>query len=102
MDREIKNSAISYFKSAKEAEDTMIKYQMVKYAADVSYQNRSSLYESMISNIKRVKQNETLYKEKVDSANNFLSTFRRSMKQLCRKIRDLEPERLEMIHSSIN
>lgn len=56
----------------------------------------------MMENLMFLKDNEVFYKETVDSANNFLRSFRHKILKFCRQIRDLEMERCEAIHSSIN
>ena len=49
-----------------------------------------------------LKDNEVEYKETVDTANNFVQKFRRVILKYCRACRDLEIDRSNAIHSSIN
>jgi hypothetical protein len=93
---------MAYFKAARDAEDSVVKYQKVKYEADLSYISRKQVYDSMMTNLKELKDCEVEYKETVDAANNFVNKFRRRMLQYSRKCRDFEIERCELVHSAIN
>ena len=102
IDADIKKTAMQYFKAAREAEDSVVKYQKVKYEAEMSYVQRQQVYDAMMNNLMELKDCELEYKETVDTANNFMLKFRKKMLRLCRQIRDLEIERCLQIHSSIN
>ena len=56
----------------------------------------------MMQNLMELKDNEVEYKETVDTANNFVQKFRRVILKYCRACRDLEIDRSNTIHSSIN
>ena len=40
IDAEIKRTAMAYFKAARDAEESVVKYQKIKYDAELSYINR--------------------------------------------------------------
>lgn len=40
IDGEIKKTAMAYFKAARDAEDSVVKYQKIKYEAELSYVQR--------------------------------------------------------------
>lgn len=56
----------------------------------------------MMEDLMNLKDCEVEYKETVDSANNFVQKFRHVILKYCRACRDLETERCNQIHSSIN
>ena len=43
-DRDIKNNAATYFKAAKDCEELVLKYQSVKYNADITLQARQLVF----------------------------------------------------------
>ena len=55
-----------------------------------------------MTNLMELKDCELEYKETVDTANNYLQRFRKRMLKFCREVRDLEIDRCEQLHSSIN
>ena len=75
---------MAYFKAARDAEDSVVKYSKVKYEAELTYIARQQIYDSMMSALMELKDCEVEYKETVDSANNFVQKFRRVMLQNCR------------------
>ena len=81
IDADIKQTAMAYFKAARDAEDNVVKYQKVKYEADLSYISRKQVYDNMMIKLKELKDCEVEYKETVDAANNFVNKFRRRMLQ---------------------
>ena len=66
IDSSIKSTAITYYKSARDAEDGLTRYQEIKYAADMSFQGRSLVYDNMMKHLIKLKDSETKYKETVD------------------------------------
>jgi hypothetical protein len=46
---------MAYFKAAREAEDSVVKYQKVKYEADLTYIARKQIYDSMMNNLMELK-----------------------------------------------
>ena len=68
----------------------------------MTYPSRLQIYQTMMENLMLLKDNEVAYKETVDHANNFVQKFRRKILNICWQVRNLEKERCEMIHSSIN
>ena len=81
IDADIKQTAMAYFKAARDAEDNVVKYQKVKYEAELSYISRKQVYDNMMIKLKELKDCEVEYKETVDAANNFVNKFRRRMLQ---------------------
>ena len=75
---------MSYFKAAREAEDAVVKYQKVKYEAEMNYSARQQVYDTMRSSLMDLKDCEVDYKETVDMANNFVQKFRKQMLKYCR------------------
>ena len=55
IDADIKQTAMAYFKAAREAEDSVVKYQKVKYEADLTYIARKQIYDSMMNNLMELK-----------------------------------------------
>lgn len=55
-----------------------------------------------MANLVNLKRKETQYKETVDQANTFLARFRKTISDLCIKLKTMEEPRIEQIHSSIN
>jgi hypothetical protein len=77
MDRDIKQRAMAYFKAAKEADDSVSKFTRIRYDVEISYSARKNAYEAMMSALVNLSTLETLYKETVDEANNYLQEFRK-------------------------
>lgn len=77
IDADIKQTAMAYFKAARDAEDAVVKYQKVKYEAELTYIARKQIYDSMMNSLMDLKDYEVEYKETVDQANNFVTKFRR-------------------------
>lgn len=75
---------MAYFKAARDAEDGVVKYQKVKYEADLSYIARKQVYDSMMNSLMELKDFEVEYKETVDQANNYVNKFRHRILQYCR------------------
>ena len=84
---------MAYFKAAREAEDSVVKYQKIKYDAELTYIARQQVYDNMMNNLMELKDCELEYKETVDQANNYVQKFRRMILKYCRACRDLEIER---------
>lgn len=40
IDADIKRTAMAYFKAARDAEESVVKYQKIKYEAEMTYINR--------------------------------------------------------------
>jgi len=102
IDSDIKKTATAYFKAARDAENNVVKFQKVKYEAEMSYVARQQVYDAMMNCLMELKDCEVEYKETVDKANNFVQKFRRFMLKCARACRDFEIERCSQIHSSIN
>ena len=102
MDNAIKQTAMSYFKAAREAEESVAKYQRIKYDADQTYMVREQTYNNMMTALMKLSNSEVAYKETVDEANNYVQKFRKIMLKKCRLLRNLEFSRCDQIHSSIN
>ena len=62
MDNEIKQTAMSYFKAAREAEECVAKYQRIKYDADLTYMVRQQGYEQMMTALMKLSNSEVAYK----------------------------------------
>lgn len=45
IDKDIKASAVHYFKSAKDCEELMDKYRKMKFSAEISFQARSLVHQ---------------------------------------------------------
>ena len=102
LDYAIKQTAMSYFKAAQHAEESVARYQRIKYDADSQYQVRQHEYDNMMTALMKLSNSEVAYKQTVDEANNYVQTFRHQMLKQCRSLRNLEFSRCEQIHSSIN
>ena len=63
---------MSYFKAARDAEDSVVRYQKIKYEAEMTYIARQQVYDQMMMNLMALKDCEVEYKETVDAANNFV------------------------------
>lgn len=74
----------------------------MKYQAELSFPARNLVYEQMMANLVNLKRTETKYKETVDQANTFLLRFRKTISELCARLKEMEEPRIEQIHSSIN
>ena len=57
---------MAYFKAAREAEDSVVKYQKIKYDAELTYIARQQVYDNMMNNLMELKDCELEYKETVD------------------------------------
>ena len=57
---------MAYFKAAREAEDSVVKYQKIKYDAELTYIARQQIYDSMMNDLKELKDCEVEYKQTVD------------------------------------
>lgn len=57
---------MAYFKAAREAEDSVVKYQKIKYEAELTYIARQQVYDNMMNNLMELKDCEVEYKETVD------------------------------------
>lgn len=66
IDADIKRTAMAYFKAAREAEDSVVKYQKIKYDAELTYISRQQIYDSMMNDLKELKDCEVEYKQTVD------------------------------------
>lgn len=66
IDAGIKRTAMAYFKAAREAEDSVVKYQKIKYEAELTYIARQQVYDNMMNNLMELKDCEVEYKETVD------------------------------------
>lgn len=102
VDLNLKQSATSYFRAAKEAEEIVIKYEQVKYAVDMTMAQKQLCHESMIQTLKKVRERESEYKESVDNSNTYLADFRKQIEELIKQQDDFEKERCEAIHAAIN
>lgn len=102
LDYAIKQTAMTYFKAAQHAEESVARYQRIKYDADAQYLVRQHEYNNMMNALMKLSNSEVAYKQTVDEANNYVQTFRRKMLKKCRTLRNLEFSRCEQIHSSIN
>ena len=49
----MKQKAVMYFKSSKEAEDAITTYEDIKYSADIHMVHKQGMYEGMISHLKK-------------------------------------------------
>ena len=93
---------MTYFKAAQHAEESVARYQRIKYDADAQHLVRQYEYNNMMTALMKLSHSEVAYKQTVDEANNYVQTFRRKMLKKCRTLRNLEFSRCEQIHSSIN
>lgn len=56
----------------------------------------------MMTSIFSFKESERIYKETVYSSNNFLAKFRSLIDNVCKRLREFERPRLELIHEAIH
>ena len=56
----------------------------------------------MMTSIFSFKESERIYKETVYSSNNFLVKFRSLIDNVCKRLREFERPRLELIHEAIH
>ena len=56
----------------------------------------------MLTNLKKAKEKESIYKEAVDNVNSYLSEFREKIDVLSQDLLEIEGERCEAVHGSIN
>jgi hypothetical protein len=66
IDKEVKAQAVQYFKSAKDCDELIQKYQSVKFASDVSFQARNISYQQMTHAVAQANADERSYKATVD------------------------------------
>ncbi len=55
-----------------------------------------------MNSLTKAKDKESIYKESVDNANSFLQQFRAKMELLCKDLLEIEGERCEAVHASVN
>mmetsp|Transcript_3153 Transcript_3153/g.3054 ORF Transcript_3153/g.3054 Transcript_3153/m.3054 type:complete len:357 (+) Transcript_3153:344-1414(+) len=102
MDDLLKEKAAAYYRQAKDAEESYQRYESMKYSAELSFQHKQIQYDMMLASLKKAKERESLYKECVDNSNGFVLEFRAKQEALCKELLDMEAERCEAIHGSIN
>ena len=60
VDTQVKQKATAYFRSAKEAEESVVYYEEnAKYSIELKYFQKQFAFESMINNLKRAKEKES-------------------------------------------
>lgn len=102
VDQQLKQKAVAYFKACKEAEEAMDKYENAKYSVDMNLSHKKNYHDAMINSLKKAREQEVLYKEVVDNSNSFIADFRVNMDKLCQALLDIEKDRCEAVHSTIN
>lgn len=58
-DNVVKQRAIAYFRSAKEAEEAISRYEGVKYAVDLNLQQKQIAYDNMITCLTKTREKES-------------------------------------------
>jgi hypothetical protein len=102
LDKAVSSSAVAYFKSGREAEEAVARYQRIKFAAEVAYEARKQLFEEMTKHLIKWKTKETDYKQAIDAANNFIIEYRNLLWSFCEELCQLEGPRSEAVHASVN